>query len=43
MAIPAATIEEIKGRTDLADLISSYGVPVRRMGADYKEIGRAHV
>lgn len=36
MAIPAATIEEIKGRTDLADLISSYGVPVRRMGADYK-------
>lgn len=36
MAIPASTLEEIKGRTDLADLISSYGIPVRRMGADYK-------
>ena len=34
--IPQATLEEIKARTDLADLISSYGVQLRRAGADYK-------
>ncbi len=34
--IPDSTIEEIKSRIDLADLISSYGVQVRRAGASYK-------
>lgn len=34
--IPDSTIEEIKARTDLADLISSYGIQVRRAGASYK-------
>ncbi len=29
-------LDEIKARTDLADLISSYGVQLRRSGADYK-------
>ena len=35
-SIPESTIEEIKGRIDLADLISSYGVQLRRMGSSYK-------
>ena len=35
-SIPESTIEEIKGRIDLADLISSYGVQVRRAGSSYK-------
>ena len=35
-SIPESTIEEIKARTDLADLISSYGVQVRRAGSSYK-------
>ncbi len=34
--IPESTIEEIKARTDLADLISSYGVQVRRAGSSLK-------
>ena len=29
-------LDEIKARTDLADLVSSYGVQLRRSGADYK-------
>lgn len=33
--IPEAVIEEIKARTDLADLISSYGVQLRRSGGAY--------
>ena len=28
--VPESTIEEIKARTDLADLISSYGIQLRR-------------
>lgn len=35
-SIPQTVIEEIKSRIDIADLISSYGVPLRRAGADYK-------
>lgn len=35
-SIPEATIEEIKARIDLVELISSCGVQVRRAGADYK-------
>ena len=35
-SIPESTNEEIKGRIDLADLISSYGVQVRRAGSSYK-------
>jgi len=35
-SIPESTLEEIKARTDLADLIASYGVQVRRAGASYK-------
>ena len=35
-SIPDSVLEEIKGRVDLADLISSYGIQVRRAGADYK-------
>ena len=35
-SIPESTIEEIRSRTDLADLISSYGVQVRRAGSSYK-------
>lgn len=34
--IPQETLEEIKARTDLADLISSYGISVRRAGNNYK-------
>lgn len=34
--IPEATIEEIKARTDLADLIASYGIQVKRAGGSYK-------
>ncbi len=34
--IPESTIEEIKTRTDLADLISSYGVQVRHAGSSLK-------
>ena len=34
-AIPESTIEEIRARTDLADLISSYGVSLRRSGSAY--------
>jgi len=34
--IPESTIEEIKNRIDLAELISSYGITVRRAGSDYK-------
>ena len=36
MAIPDSVIEEIKARCDLADVISGYGVALRRAGADYK-------
>ena len=36
MGITEAVIEEIKARTDLADLISSYGVQVRRAGSSMK-------
>ena len=35
-SIPENILEEIKARVDLADLISSYGITVRRAGADYK-------
>ena len=35
-SIPDSTIEEIKSRIDLVDLISSYGVQVRRAGTSYK-------
>ncbi len=35
-SIPQTVLEEIKARTDLADLISSYGIAVRRAGSDYK-------
>ena len=34
--ISEQTIEEIKARTDLADLIASYGIPVKRAGGSYK-------
>jgi len=34
-AIPQSAIEEIKARTDLADLVSSYGVKMRRSGSSY--------
>ncbi len=34
--IPESTIEEIKARTDIADLISSYGVQVRHAGSSLK-------
>ena len=34
--IPEQTIEEIKARTDLADLISGYGIQVKRAGGSYK-------
>jgi len=34
-AIPQSAIEEIKARIDLADLISSYGIKLRRSGANY--------
>ena len=33
--IPESTIEEIKARTDLADLVSSYGIQLRRSGGNY--------
>lgn len=33
--IPESTIEEIRLRTDLADLISSYGISVKRSGSAY--------
>ena len=33
--VPESTIEEIRARTDLADLISSYGIQLRRAGSDY--------
>lgn len=36
MTIPQTILDEIKARTDLADLISSYGIQLRRAGADYK-------
>ena len=35
-SIPESTIEEIRSRTDLADLIAGYGVQVRRAGSSYK-------
>ncbi len=35
-SVPESTIEEIKSRIDLVDLISSYGVQVRRAGSSYK-------
>ena len=35
-AIPESTVEEIKARTDLADLVASYGVDVRVSGASRK-------
>ena len=35
-SIPQPTIEEIKNRTDLSELISSYGIQIRRMGGSYK-------
>ena len=31
--IPEATVEEVRSRTDLADLISSYGIALRRTGS----------
>ncbi len=34
--IPEQTIEEIKARTDLADLVAGYGIQVRRAGGSYK-------
>ncbi|MBO7482705.1 MAG: DNA primase [Kiritimatiellae bacterium] len=34
--IPESAIEEIKARTDIADLISSYGVVVKRAGSSMK-------
>ena len=34
--IPEQTIEEIKARTDLADLITGYGIQVKRAGGSYK-------
>ena len=34
--ISEQTIEEIKARTDLADLIASYGIQVKRAGGSYK-------
>ena len=34
--IPESVIEEIKARTDLADLISGYGIQVKRAGGSYK-------
>ena len=34
--IPEQTIEEIKARTDLADLIAGYGIQVKRAGGSYK-------
>ena len=34
-SIPDSTIEEIKARTDLADLMSSYGVELKRSGSSY--------
>ena len=34
--IPEQTIDEIKARTDLADLISGYGIQVKRAGGSYK-------
>ena len=34
--IPESTIEEIKARTDLADLIAGYGIDVKRAGGAYK-------
>lgn len=36
MTIPQATLDEIRERTDIVELISSYGIAVRRAGADYK-------
>ena len=36
MAIPESVIEEIKARCDIADVISGYGVALRRAGADFK-------
>ncbi|MBQ8126615.1 MAG: DNA primase [Kiritimatiellae bacterium] len=36
MAVTEAIIEEIKARTDLADLIASYGIQIRRAGASVK-------
>ena len=35
-SVPESTIEEVKARIDLVDLISSYGVQVRRAGSSYK-------
>ena len=34
--IPEQTIEAIKARTDLADLIAGYGIQVKRAGGSYK-------
>ena len=34
--IPEQTIEEIKARTDLADLIAGYGIQMKRAGGAYK-------
>ena len=34
--ISEQTIEEIKARTDLADLIAGYGIQVKRAGGSYK-------
>ena len=33
--IPDSTIEEIRLRTDIVDLISSYGIQVKRAGGGY--------
>jgi hypothetical protein len=34
--IPDSTIEEIRLRTDIVDLISSYGIQIKRAGSSYK-------
>ena len=41
-AIAETTIAEIKERTDIADLISSYGITVRRAGSGYKALCPFH-
>ena len=33
--VPESTIEEIKARTDIADLIASYGIQLRRTSGGY--------
>ena len=42
MHIPEETIAEIKARTDLRDLVESYGIQTRRAGSDYKALCPFH-